>query len=232
MGAATRRRRRRRGQAAQRRRRALATSGQFLGVAQAALGERGRPCEPPGEGTAGAGGLGNALDEAVRLRVFADHRTWAAAGDSSSERTMREPFHWPVRSIVTAIFGFAPLRMPLHLSARLRGGMVAAEAAAVAKAAIARMIVMARTLARLMAGICSGGNGSPIEQIQHQSMPQHDANRRTVLVYDASIAARPMSSPTPQNLGRTTASMRPRLFVDGGCRGAVCGVLVSALRDP
>ena len=87
---------------------------------------------------------------------------------------MREPFHWPVGSIVTAIFGFAPLRMPLQLPARLQGGMVAA--AAVAKAAIARMIVMARTLARFMAGICSGGNGSPIEQLQHQSMPRHDAN--------------------------------------------------------
>ena len=69
-------------------------------------------------------------------------------------RAMREPFHWPVRSIVTVIFGFEPLRVPVHLPARLWSGVVAAEAVG-AKAAIARMIVMVRTLYRFMAGIVS-----------------------------------------------------------------------------
>ena len=70
-------------------------------------------------------------------------------------RVMREPFHWPVRSIVTVIFGFAPLTVPLHRPARLSSGAVAAEAVG-AKAAIARMIVMARRLDCFMAGIVRG----------------------------------------------------------------------------
>ena len=65
---------------------------------------------------------------------------------------MREPFHWPVRSIVAVIFGFAPLTVPLHRPARLWSGVVAAEAAG-AKAAIARMMKMVKMLGRFIAGI-------------------------------------------------------------------------------
>ena len=69
---------------------------------------------------------------------------------------MREPFHWPVRSIVAVIFGFAPLTVPLHRPARLWSG-VAAEAAG-AKAAIAMMIARVRRLdgfkARIVLPIC------------------------------------------------------------------------------
>ena len=42
-------------------------------------------------------------------------------------KAMREPFHWPVKLIVTVIFGFEPLRVPVHLPARLWSGVVAAE---------------------------------------------------------------------------------------------------------
>ena len=41
-------------------------------------------------------------------------------------KAMCEPLHWPVRSIVTVIFGFAPSKVPLHFSARLWSGVVAA----------------------------------------------------------------------------------------------------------